>query len=279
MSEDKSDKSVGSLLKETRQAKNISLEGASKNTRIHVSILKSMESDDFKSLGEVYAKSFLKLYAEYLSLDKEDILRRFQQVSTSGASAGAEKKTGILRDQRPLGGRRFQAKYLIKVIEALKKINLKFVVILILVLIVVLGFAQFIKHRRVFLEGPKKIEARGIPVKKSLSAIKPFLSKEVSKEKISPPTTLQHEEKIVLVVRTKEKSWLQVKVDGKVVFQSVLAKGTAESWEAMEKIELWLGNAGAVQLELNGKLLGRIGRPGQVLKHVVVTRFGFTIQR
>jgi len=94
-----------------------------------------------------------------------------------------------------------------------------------------------------------------------------------------PQAVEKEGEKIVLVLRAKEKTWLQVKVDGKVVLQNLLARGAAESWQAREKIELWLGNAGAVQLEVNGRLLERIGRPGQTLRRVVITREGLSIQR
>ena len=253
-------KSIGSILIDARQAKNISLQEASKNTRIHVNILKSMESDDFTTMGAVYAKSFLKLYAEYLNLDKEDIARRFEGAPGEEARASAEKKTGIFRSQ-PLKGTGIQLQSLAKCLESLKKINFKYVAVIVLVIIVVMGLNRFVHRRRSVFRRPEKTEAKATPAKKSVTAPK-----------------AQQEEKIVLVIRAKDKSWLQVKVDGKIVFQSILAKGTAESWQAKEKIELWLGNAGAVQLELNGKLLGKIGRPGQALKRVLVTRAGLSIQ-
>ena len=43
---------------------------------------------------------------------------------------------------------------------------------------------------------------------------------------------------VSLTVRAKKNSWLQVKVDGVVVFQSPLNRGAVESWIAQEKIEL-----------------------------------------
>jgi hypothetical protein len=94
-----------------------------------------------------------------------------------------------------------------------------------------------------------------------------------------PSAVKKSQEKVILVVKAKEKAWLQIKVDGKVAFQNVLPKGSAESWQADEKIEMWVGNAGAIQVELNGQLLGKIGRPGQTLKRVVFTRSGLSIQR
>ncbi len=59
--------------------------------------------------------------------------------------------------------------------------------------------------------------------------------------------------------------------------QKCVGQIVAANWQANEKIELWLGNAGAVELELNGKLLKKIGRPGRPLKNVTITRAGLSI--
>ena len=126
MSENKSEKGIGSVLKEARQSKNISVEEASKNTRIHVNILKSMENDDFKSLGTVYAKSFLKLYAEYLSLDKESLMQRFQG-SLSDEEAGSVKKIRILGSQATIKGRGIPLKVVTRMANGIKKIDLRLV--------------------------------------------------------------------------------------------------------------------------------------------------------
>lgn len=264
MSENKIEKTIGNLLREARLSKNISIEDASKRTKIHPNILKAMENDDFKFSGTVYAKGFLKLYAEFLGLDKEDLVRRFQGVSGMSDEQPAVRKVP------------YSSRYLKPSINALRKINFKIVVIVILILVAGIGLIRLIRHRKTAPARAVSVALQKTEMKKSSvaqeSAKKPVFitpAQAVSKE----------EEKIILVVRAKVKTWLQVKVDGKVFFQSVLAKGAAETWEAKEKIELWLGNAGGVQLELNGRLLEKIGRPGQTLRHVVVTKAGLSIQK
>ena len=64
-----------------------------------------------------------------------------------------------------------------------------------------------------------------------------------------------------------------------MVFQNILKKGRYESWQADQKIEFSLGNAGVVDLEVNGKLVSNLGRRGQVIKNIVITREGLTIPR
>ena len=80
------------------------------------------------------------------------------------------------------------------------------------------------------------------------------------------------EESLRLGIRALEDCWLQLKADNHVVFQNVLKKGRFEAWEADDRMELTLGSAGGVQLEINGKIIPSLGKRGQVLKGVVITR-------
>ena len=65
---------------------------------------------------------------------------------------------------------------------------------------------------------------------------------------------------------------MQLKADNRVVFQNILKKGRFESWEAKDRMELSLGSAGGIQLELNGKLIPPLGKKGEVRKNIVITR-------
>lgn len=284
MSDNKSYRNPGTILREARLSKNISLEAASKHTRIHVNILKNIENDDYQTLGTVYVKGFLKIYAEYLGVDREEILKGFQDLTGSSEPLPA-RRARMPDEGDPMTGPVVVRKGL-SLSVFLKKIDYRLSVILVLIFLAVLGVVRLARHPKPVTAPPPaatgaKIEA-GAPSSKALAS-KTVLNPKAS-EKKSPaapsaaaPSVKRSTEKIVLVVRAKSKSWMQVKVDGKVVFQHVLARGTAETWQANEKIELMIGDAGAVQLELNGRILEKIGRPRQTLKHVVVTREGLTI--
>lgn len=297
MGSNNSEKSIGRILRDARTERNISLEQASKNTKIHLNILKILESEDIKTLGTVYAKSFLKLYAEYLGLDREDILRRFQEAT------GLEEAKVLRRVRFPgekpslKAGGFHMTGYLRSAWKFLKGINYKILIVALVALAAVFGLVKFIKHRQLTASSSEKIESKNLPSSKPVSKKPLIASKALPKKTMFPEamksaevkkaalskelvtSAAKAQEKIVLVVKAKEKSWLSVKVDGKTVFRSVLAKSTAESWQAKEKIELTVGNAGALEFELNGKMLGKIGRPGQTLKNVVVTKAGLSIEK
>ena len=59
-----------------------------------------------------------------------------------------------------------------------------------------------------------------------------------------------------------EDSWVEVKSDGKVVFEGTMAKGSNQNWSAQKEIEVTSGNAGAVTVSQNqkpGKVMGAAG--------------------
>lgn len=302
MSDGSGVKSVGLILKEARMAKSLSLEQASKDTKIHLNILKNIETDEINSLGLVYAKSFLRIYAEYLGLNKEDIVRLFEdlfvpaagrQVLPQTATArivrfASEKSPVKVRPVCPDPGGMF--------LGLIKKVDFRLVIFWVVILFVVVLMMKFVRHHGSTARILKKVEVKKKPAQRPQVSLPAAVSKNPSVKQaadlalagaqksksaslLKPTVVPKEEEKVVLTIKAKTKSWLQVKVDGKVVFQNILTRGRGEMWQAKEKIEIWLGDAGAVQLELNGRLFERIGRPGQMLKHVVATKAGLSIQK
>ena len=65
-----------------------------------------------------------------------------------------------------------------------------------------------------------------------------------------------------VVLNLSDDSWVEVKSDGKVVFEGTMAKGSNQNWSAQKEIEVTSGNAGAVTVSQNqkpGKVMGSAG--------------------
>jgi hypothetical protein len=73
---------------------------------------------------------------------------------------------------------------------------------------------------------------------------------------------------IFLELLFSDTSWIQVTVDGVREFQGELEEETYRSWYGEERIELRIGNAGAVLVTVNGQSLGALGEPGEVIDRV-----------
>lgn len=71
---------IGKLLKEEREKKNLSLRQISNQTKIRVEYLQALEEGNYSIFpSEVYIKGFLKNYAKFLKIDKEKALALYRR--------------------------------------------------------------------------------------------------------------------------------------------------------------------------------------------------------
>ncbi|RKY57753.1 MAG: hypothetical protein DRP95_06650 [Candidatus Latescibacterota bacterium] len=66
-------------LKEAREAKGLSLEDLSRDTRIRQEYLEALEEGDFRFLPRPYVRMFVKTYAQEVGLDPEEVLTEFDR--------------------------------------------------------------------------------------------------------------------------------------------------------------------------------------------------------
>jgi cytoskeletal protein RodZ len=70
--------SVGQYLRQQREAKAMSIEEVARATRVPMSSVERLESDQFDELpGEVFVRGFMKSYARAVGLDPDDVLARY----------------------------------------------------------------------------------------------------------------------------------------------------------------------------------------------------------
>ena len=102
-------------------------------------------------------------------------------------------------------------------------------------------------------------------------------AKEISSpaEKKKPAINIPLNKPLVLTVKAKDNVWMEVKSDGEVIFRNILSNGTLETWKAEEKIELWVGNASALELMLNDIPLGSPGRG--VKRGIIISHKGMKL--
>ncbi|WP_460460450.1 DUF4115 domain-containing protein, partial [Angustibacter peucedani] len=76
---------------------------------------------------------------------------------------------------------------------------------------------------------------------------------------------------VAIALRVTGDSWVSVRdASGRTMFSGLLSKGDARRFRDGKALRLTLGNAGAVQLTVNGKPIGSAGGDGQVVR----LRFG-----
>lgn len=272
--------SAGERLKKIRLEKGLSLEEAQKKTRVHLNILKAIEGDTVTNLNPVYLKGFLKIYCKFLGVDAKNYAIDYKKARCEPANiplgkgeGKLEKKSGVLRETAlKLGAFRPP-----------KKIKITAVIILGIAFfsIGLFNLGKFTSARL----------SRNNLVKERLGAMSTIMESKKQKAKakaVSPapkqqavqsPAQKAQTTEITLVMSAKEKCYAVVKVDGRVVFQRTLERGRSENWRAKEKIELSVGNAGAVELIVNGTRFPNIGKRNEPRKNIVITKEGLNIRR
>jgi len=104
-------------------------------------------------------------------------------------------------------------------------------------------------------------------------------AKETSNQSISEEDKpVAPAKKVRLTIRAKKSGWLQVKVDGNLVFQATLEQGATESWVAEKMIELSGKNIYNLDFEVNGKVVGGLGRDDRSARRVVITDSGLSVK-
>jgi len=64
----------------------------------------------------------------------------------------------------------------------------------------------------------------------------------------------------------KERTWLRITIDGKEEKEYLFQPGSRPQWRGKESFYMLIGNAAGIDFDLNGKRVGNMGKPGQVIR-------------
>ncbi len=248
--------SAGAKLKKIRQEKGLTLEEAHKKTKIHLNILKAIEEDNLIGLNPVYIKGFLKIYCKFLGADPKDYITGYQEPQST------VKEISPFSTKTPSLFKTASVK-----LSFFKAVNIKTISIIIFILVLFISLFNLGKA-----VSSKKVK---VPVTKLEKVQK--IQTIANKEQLPQAATTKNKAvptQIRLGIRAKEDCWVHLALDGRVVFHTILKKGKFESWQAKDRMELSLGNAGVMELELNGRIIPPLGRKGQAVKNILITREG-----
>jgi len=70
---------------------------------------------------------------------------------------------------------------------------------------------------------------------------------------------------VQVTVISRQRTWLKIIADGKESLNDRIIPGNAYTFSALTSIELFTGDASAIQIIFNGQDLGKLGNPGQVI--------------
>jgi cytoskeleton protein RodZ len=240
--------SVGEVLKQARLEQALDLETVAARTKINIRCLTAIEADDRTSLPSgFFYRSFVDQYARLLSLDTREINAEVDRLLSLDAPLplpGYENQ--VARDVPPImPARRFRWGRAGTSLAAL-------------VAVVVGCSGIYAWWHKTKIGGATSVATKGSPALPAGAAV-PLASIEKK-----PPATAPGS-KVLLDLMAHEETWLSVTSDGKRLFSGILAPNQTKTVAGRDSATLKVGNAAALEVRLNGKLLAPLGGRGQVL--------------
>ena len=116
------------------------------------------------------------------------------------------------------------------------------------------------------------------PVAEAVSAQNPAPAQTATVEvaEAEAQTTIDGINHVVLNLAATEKTWLSITSEGKRIFSGFLEPSQTKTLTGLDAARMTVGNAGGINVQLNGKPIGPIGKSGQV-RVVVFTPDNFEV--
>lgn len=281
--------SIGERLSRARQDRGMDVTDVSRATRVRATLITAIESDDFAGCGgSFYARGHIRSIARTVGLDPEPLIVEYDQLygspmpslaDVAGADGAARAEGGQgprrpeRRTPRSAGPRRGRPAALGGALRlgrsegaerALRRPgtrgpNWAAAMAVALVVVIVLAAAVLIlpggSSSRAPLAAGQRSPARS-------SSPRPLATRTAA-----PPGTLAFAGVSVQVRMLSTTSWFRiVNGSGTVLFEGDLTPGTVRVFHATHALSFVIGNAGAVDLVVNGHDLGPAGSPGEVVR-------------
>jgi cytoskeleton protein RodZ len=249
-------KKILKSFKDQRESMGLSLKDIFAATRISVTNLLALEDGDFKSLPPpIYTRSFIKKYARAIGMDEQLLMQAYEDYLAT------TKKPAEIREVRkpwPEENRRYLILY---------------VSLFVLVVAGLIVFAFFLCDSKdapsVVVSSPvsEHVETSIEHKPETPSAV---LQANPEPEAIPQKITQSAPDQEVknayqLTIKARELTWIRIVTDKTDVGEVLLKPGEEIEREASASFFLDIGNAGGVDVLFQGKPLGALGKPGEVV--------------
>ena len=250
---------IGRVLERARKDRGLSLEEAERATKIRKRYLAGLEQDDYTVLPDaVYARGFLKTYANFLGLDGDGLSEKLRtrkkprrERRLSYAAPSSESERPIINPGGVPGAEK----------RNIPRSTIMTIAIAALVIAALIGALYIVglSVRSAVVDDARNAERIAAPVKPEPEESGEGSGFRNSEDNPSGALT-------VGVEVEGAPAWIRVRSDSETVFEEVAQPGFSQTFEARRVVGIRAGDAGAVSVEVNGQDVGALGDPGQVLE-------------
>ena len=244
---------LGIRLRELREAKGVSLDDIARSTRVGKRHLEALESETWSELpSPVFVKGFIRAYCDFLEASADEPLGLYREVT--GETVKPDRLQSAMRTPpaRRVGP-----------------------LMVSLVLFIALGASLF--ALRIGLKSsPRATPAVSAPARgnpESVPSAKTPAAASTTAVAVQPAPAPAEEPRSGgqrLLLRAVELTWIRVQVDEGQVTEELMQPGAVREWTAARKFVLTVGNAGGLELDLNGRRIPPLGARGAVIQKLVL---------
>ena len=236
---------LGSLITQARKSAGLSIDDLSESTNIRGALLREIESNNFVNCGgETYARGHLRNLALKLGVDPQVFLTAFE-----------DEQMQVDRSMKDL----LVENSVMKKPEEARKVSWKVLATISIASLFVVGLAQIIISNTASVDIPEPIASASATPSDSADPT----SGATPTEQATVSTGIGVE---LIVTASRAKSWLFVSdASGRTLFSGQISQGTTKTFSTDVTLNVRIGNAGGVDLTVNGNKVDSIGTDGEVV--------------
>jgi cytoskeleton protein RodZ len=245
--------SVGRTLQQARIAAGLTVDDVSSATRVRIAIVHAIEADDFTPCGgDVYARGHIRTLAKAVHTDPAPLLARYDD--DHGGRPAPTPAAPLFEAERIRPERR----------------GPNWTAAMVAAIVAVVGFVGFTAFKGGDSNSDAKSQVAQGATPSTSKPAKPTPSNTDSATPKSDPSdsaiaAAPQDKVTVQVTAVDGRSWISAKDhNGRMLFDGLLKKGESKTFQDSSKVNLILGDAGAIQLYVNGKKIEDAFQPGAV---------------
>ena len=257
---------IGEILRKEREKQRMTIQDIEDGTSIRAAYIEAIESGDYDKMpGRVYAKGFVKNYANFLNLNAEEIVKQFMEEVSPPApvveqaqnvsTEEPKKSTFSLNGKRiPLSDEGFNIGNLLS--------GNNLVAAIVAVVLLIGGIFYYTKDSS---DEIAKVDTKPAQEVQQVAQTQPAPQpQQPIGNQVSAAVPPQVDGVNVQATFTGD-CWVLVTADNVVLYEGVITAGQIMDWKGNENVNVRLGNAGAVEFTMNGQSFGKLGGEGDVV--------------
>lgn len=265
--------SVGALLRRAREARGLTLPRVEAETRIRRAYVEALERDDLAALPPpVFTRGLVRSYARYLGVSPVEALELLNKGEARREEAGVLPTANRPRLSPPPLARLVWTVVVSLALGA-------FAGALYMGLPAYGGFFRATTARAQATVAPTPaplpsatatVQPTAVPTARRSPTAQPSPtaapSPTLGPAAQATATAAAGVRGVTVEARIGGRVWAQVESDGQIVYSGILMPGEKRTWKAEQRILMHVGDGALIDVTFNGRGLGPVGAPGEVVK-------------